>query len=143
MTQATTKKQERKEAAAAQRKELAAKAKAAQEAAENLEAEMEKFNAFEAQLIGGFSQKNTWMIYVQNPEATECAGFNKWKAAGRIVRKGEKGLKIFAPTKKKVRDEDGNVVQNSKGEDEEEKFFVMVSVFDISQTDPIVEKAES
>jgi antirestriction protein ArdC len=80
------------------------------------------------------------MIFMQNAEATICAGFNKWKAEGRMVRKGEKGIKIFAPTKKKVRDENGNVVKDSKGEDEEEAGFIMVTVFDIAQTDPVEEE---
>jgi hypothetical protein len=37
---------------------------------------------------------NALMILFQNPRATQCAGFHAWKAAGRAVRKGAKGIAI-------------------------------------------------
>lgn len=64
-----------------------------------------------------------------------CAGFNKWKAEGRMVRKGEKGIKIFAPTTRKVKDAEGKPEKDKDGEDKKEHRFVMVTVFDISQTE--------
>ncbi|WP_178946365.1 hypothetical protein [Kocuria sp. TGY1127_2] len=56
-----------------------------------------------------------------------------------MVRKGEKGLKIFAPSKRKIRDEKTGekLTDEATGEDREQEFFIMVSVFDISQTDLI------
>ncbi len=45
------------------------------------------------------------LIYMQRPDATHVAGFNKWRDQfGRNVLKGEKGIRIIAPTpyKKKV-----------------------------------------
>jgi hypothetical protein len=33
------------------------------------------------------------------PGATVVAGFNRWKSLGRFVKKGEKGIAIFAPCK--------------------------------------------
>lgn len=52
-----------------------------------------------------YSVNNTMLIYMQRPDATHVAGFNKWRDQfGRNVMKGEKGIKIIAPTpyKKKV-----------------------------------------
>lgn len=143
MTTATsTKKQDRKAAAQAQRKALATEAKTAQELAKANADEMEKFLTFMANLTGEFSEKNMWMLYTQNPEATHCQGFNKWKEAGRVVRKGEKGLKIFAPSKRKIRDEETGekLIDEATGKDREQEFFIMVSVFDIAQTDPVEEE---
>ena len=52
-----------------------------------------------------YSVNNTMLIYMQKPDATVVAGFNKWRDQfGRNVLKGEKGIKIIAPTpyKKKI-----------------------------------------
>ena len=52
-----------------------------------------------------YSVNNTMLIYMQRPDATHVAGFNKWRDQfGRNVLKGEKGIRIIAPTpyKKKV-----------------------------------------
>ncbi|WP_129662458.1 ArdC family protein [Rothia uropygialis] len=129
-----TTKQNRKEAAKEQRKELREKLAATAERIETnpeAAAEFEKF----ARRFPSYSPKNQQMIWMQNENATICAGFRKWQAEGRQVRKGEKGLKIFAPTKRKIKDAEGNVKKNDQGEDEEEAGFVMVTVFDISQTE--------
>ena len=32
------------------------------------------------------------MIFLQRPDATVVAGFNRWKSLGRFVKKGEKGI---------------------------------------------------
>ena len=52
-----------------------------------------------------YSVNNTMLIYMQRPDATHVAGFNKWRDQfGGNVLKGEKGIRIIAPTpyKKKV-----------------------------------------
>jgi len=52
-----------------------------------------------------YSVNNTMLIFMQRPDATHVAGFNKWRDQfGRNVMKGEKGIKIIAPTpfKKKI-----------------------------------------
>ncbi len=46
-------------------------------------------------LLDSFSPSNALMILLQKPSATQCAGFHAWKAAGRSVRKGAKGLAIL------------------------------------------------
>src|SRR5688572_782234 len=57
-----------------------------------------------------YSFNNQLMIFLQRPDATVVAGFSRWKSLGRFVKKGEKGLVIFAPCKykTKVEDDDGN-----------------------------------
>lgn len=96
-----------------------------------------------------YSVNNTMLIYMQKPDATLVAGFNKWRDQfERNVMKGEKGIKIIAPTpyKKKIeqekRDPDTNLpILDADGkviiEEKEIKIpmFKPVTVFDVSQTD--------
>src|SRR5439155_9065405 len=44
-----------------------------------------------------YSLGNQLLIALQNPDATRVAGFEAWKALGRHVRKGERGIAILAP----------------------------------------------
>ena len=96
-----------------------------------------------------YSVNNTMLIYMQKPNATLVAGFNKWRDQfERNVMKGEKGIKIIAPTpyKKKIeqekRDPDTNLpMLDADGkviiEEKEIKIpmYKPVTVFDVSQTD--------
>ena len=96
-----------------------------------------------------YSVNNQMLIYMQKPDATLVAGFNKWRDQfERNVMKGEKGIKIIAPTpfKKKIeqekRDPDTNLpMLDADGkvivEEKEIKIpmFKPVTVFDVSQTD--------
>ena len=106
-----------------------------------------------------YSVNNTMLIYMQKPEATLVAGFNKWKNQfERHVKKGEHGITIIAPTpyKKKIEemkrdpdthapilDADGKAVMEEK--EIEIPMFRPVKVFDVSQTDgkPLPELASS
>ncbi|MCA9191069.1 MAG: hypothetical protein KDB03_04890, partial [Planctomycetales bacterium] len=54
-----------------------------------------------------YSFGNCMLIYIQKPDATFVAGFNRWKEFHRWVKKGEKGIAILAPLVRKVKD-DGN-----------------------------------
>ena len=52
-----------------------------------------------------YSVNNQMLIFMQKPDASLVAGFNKWKDSfGRNVKRGEKGIKIIAPApfKKKI-----------------------------------------
>ena len=52
-----------------------------------------------------YSVNNTILIYMQRPDATLVAGFNRWASQfERHVKKGEHGITIIAPTpyKKKI-----------------------------------------
>ena len=73
------------------------------------------------------SDYNTMLVYIQSPGATVVGGFNQWKQVGRQVRKGAAGLSIWIPTSKK------NELE------EDETYFLTGTVFDISQTEPIME----
>ena len=44
-----------------------------------------------------YSFQNTLLILAQQPDATAVAGYEAWKALGRQVDKGQKGIAIFAP----------------------------------------------
>lgn len=77
----------------------------------------------------GYSFNNTLLIMLTRPDATHVAGFNTWKAMGRMVRKGEKGIPIMVPYRGKVsEDENGEGIYAVRG-------FGVGYVFDISQTD--------
>ncbi len=53
-----------------------------------------------------YSLNNTLLISMQKPDATLVAGFNKWRDGfSRYVKKGEKGIKIIAPTPYKIKEE--------------------------------------
>ena len=106
-----------------------------------------------------YSVNNTMLIYMQRPDATLVAGYNKWKNQfSRHVKRGEHGITIIAPTpyKKKIEeqkldpdtkapmlDKDGKVIMEEK--EIEIPLFRPVKVFDISQTDgkPLPELAAS
>ena len=106
-----------------------------------------------------YSVNNTMLIYMQRPDATLVAGFQKWKNQfERHVKKGEHGITIIAPTpyKKKIeemkRDPDTHAPildANGKAVMEEKEIeipmFRPVKVFDVSQTDgkPLPELASS
>ena len=106
-----------------------------------------------------YSVNNTMLIYMQKPDATLVAGYNKWKDQfERHVKKGEHGITIIAPTpyKKKIEeqkldpdtkapilDQDGKIITEEK--EIEIPMFRPVKVFDVSQTDgkPLPELASS
>ena len=75
-----------------------------------------------------YSFNNQLLIFLQRPDATRVAGFRKWQELNRFVRKGEKGIQIFAPCKYKVETDTDEKLQEIRG-------FRVVHVFDISQTD--------
>ncbi len=96
-----------------------------------------------------YSVNNTMLIYMQKPDATLVAGFNKWREQfSRNVMRGEKGIKIIAPTpfKKKIEEEKldpdtkaplldaaGKVIMEEK--EIKIPMYKVVSVFDVSQTE--------
>lgn len=106
-----------------------------------------------------YSFRNTMLIYMQNPSASLCAGFNTWKNKKRYVKAGEKGLKILAPITETilrevpVLDDDGKPILDENGKEQTKKVkekvfankFYVTSTFDISQTEgePIPELSYS
>ena len=96
-----------------------------------------------------YSFNNTLLIAMQKPDASLVAGFSAWKNNfGRNVIKGQKGIKIIAPSPYKVKQEmkkiDPHTQQPIIGKDgkpvtEEKEITIpaykVVSVFDVSQTE--------
>ncbi|MFL5911769.1 MAG: ArdC family protein [Gaiellaceae bacterium] len=50
------------------------------------------------------------LIAMQRPDATRVAGFRAWLKLNRCVRKGEKGIRIFAPMSVFAKDDTGAAV---------------------------------
>ena len=96
-----------------------------------------------------YSLNNTMLISMQKPDATLVAGFNKWRDGfSRYVKKGEKGIKIIAPTPYKIKEEREKLdpqtkapILDASGKVQTEEveiqipMFRVVSVFDVSQTE--------
>ena len=76
-----------------------------------------------------FSITNQCLMAFQNPDVTIVGGFNQFKQAGRMVKKGEHGMVIFYPSARK---------NEETGEDDIN--FYCGTVFDISQTQLMAEK---
>lgn len=94
-----------------------------------------------------YSVNNQILIMLQKPDASMCQSFGGWKEMNRFVKRGEKGIRILAPSPYKMEreqektDEAGNVIIGANGEPVKEKVevtinaFKPVSTFDISQTE--------
>ncbi len=96
-----------------------------------------------------YSVNNTMLIFMQKPDATLVAGFNKWRDQfKRHVIRGEKSIRILAPTPYTIRKEREKLDPDTKlpmrgpdGEIMKEEVEIKVpryrpvSVFDVSQTD--------
>ena len=96
-----------------------------------------------------YSFNNTLLIAMQKPDASLVAGFGKWRDDfERHVKKGEKGIKILAPSPYKVKKQmekidpttqkpvigaDGKSVTEER--EIEIPVFRVVTVFDVSQTE--------
>ncbi len=96
----------------------------------------------------GYSYNNTLLILLQKPDASLLAGYRTWQGMERNVKKGEHGISILAPSKKRftkymdkidkdtrkpVLDQDGNPVKVRK--EIEYLTFYPTTIFDISQTE--------
>lgn len=83
-----------------------------------------------------YSLNNLLLILAQHPEASQVAGYNQWLSLGRHVRAGEKAIRIRGFSTRKITE-----VDTDTGEETDRKVprFPILSVFDISQTDPNTE----
>lgn len=96
-----------------------------------------------------YSFNNSLLIAMQKPDATYIAGYKSWeKNFGRHVQKGQKGIRILAPSpykiKKDVEKLDPNTQQPVIGRDGKPlkerveitiPAYKVITVFDISQTE--------
>jgi hypothetical protein len=92
---------------------------------------------------------NMLLIAMQTEgKASMCQSFTGWKSMGRFVKKGEKGIKILAPSPYTIKREQdkidaktGKAVLDEHGNTEKElvdiriNAFKVVSTFDVSQTE--------
>ena len=96
----------------------------------------------------GYSYNNTMLILLQKPDARLLAGYKTWQGMERNVKKGEHGISILAPSKKRftkymdkidkdtrkpVLDQDGNPVKVPR--EIEYLTFYPTTIFDVSQTE--------
>jgi len=88
---------------------------------------MQKYLEFTAR-FHQYSSNNIWLILMSRPDASHVAGFQTWKKMNRWVRKGEKGIPIFAPMLKKDDPDNDLLPKTLTG-------FRVVYVFDILQTE--------
>ncbi len=103
-----------------------------------------EFLAFSSR-FRNYSFGNTLLIWVQCPGAKRVAGLKTWNTLGRRVKKGEKGIVIFAPVIKSTKKSPEETASDSREEtqktgaevDTEEKLigFKAVRVWDVSQTE--------
>ena len=89
--------------------------------------EMQKYLDFVAK-FHQYSPTNIMLILLSKPDATHVMGFNSWKRLNRFVKRGERGIPIFAPMIHKEDPDDDNSPKLLLG-------FRVVYVFDVSQTD--------
>ena len=92
-----------------------------------------------------YSFGNVLLIAMQKPGATRVAGMYSWNQLGRRVRRGEKGIMIFAPMlsrkRKKQAEEqkeeqpDATATDTERSTDGRLVGFRPVYVWDVSQTD--------
>ncbi|WP_270269303.1 ArdC family protein [Enterocloster clostridioformis] len=109
------------------------------------------------QKFHSYSYNNSMLILLQKPEASYVAGYKTWETMERHVKKGEKGITIFAPCPYKVKkpvevydSKTGQVKRDIHGkpvtEEKEITYasFKAISIFDYSQTEgkPLPELAK-
>lgn len=85
---------------------------------------------FDTLLEGRYSPRNTLLILQQIPDATVVRGYGQWQDEGRQVRKGEHGAQILRVVKGEVAED---APEGTKGR----SYMKTLTVFDISQTDPM------
>jgi len=129
---------EQKEAAAARRagiKQLCAIVKALPVEKRVLLAASYGIRSAEGRELSPFNQ---CLLVHQNSSVSIVGGFQQWKKLGRSVKKGERSLAIWVPCGKQA--ESANDAAANPDTDND-RFFILGSVFDITQTETDDEKA--
>ncbi len=84
--------------------------------------------------LHAYSPRNTLLIahqaFARGMAPTHVAGFRAWLKLRHCVRKGERGLTIWAPMRVKAHTDNGE-------RNERKTIFRTAAVFDTSQTDPL------
>lgn len=102
--------------------------------------EYEKFLKF-SKNFHNYSFNNILLIFSQMPEATQVAGFAKWKSMGRNLKKGAKGIQIIYPIKrayiKTTMTGQDSLLEDEKNNQKEKIEYLTYRytyVYDVSQT---------
>jgi len=86
-----------------------------------------------------YSPSNVALILAQRPDSTRVAGYRKWQELGRQVKKGEKGIAILVPHKRRLRRDQDESEERRENEPQQSittvASFGVGKVFDISQTE--------
>lgn len=85
---------------------------------------------------------NSALLVHQNPAATMVGGFRQWLAAGRCVRKGERGAAIWVPAGGRA-EATAEAAEPEGGDSGERQRFIVGYVFDITQTDTVEESSHA
>ena len=113
-----------------------------------MSAEIRRYLTFFAK-FKGHSFSNTILIWIQRPDATKVAGFNQWEKFHRKVKKGAKGIMIFAPVFERKNNGSNEPEMPDDTQLDKEVLntktpvsFRPVYVFDIKDTEPIDSRGE-
>jgi hypothetical protein len=87
-----------------------------------------------------YSFQNILLIASQRPTASRVAGIRAWNELGRRVKRGEKGIMIFAPMvgyRRNANDSDQSQQSDARTDKPEPRLvgFRAVYVFDVGQTE--------
>lgn len=85
-----------------------------------------------------YSFGNQLLIAMQCPDASYVAGFRAFLALNRCVRKGERAIRILAPMS--IRTDRRESAQEAEKGQGRRTVFRAVSVFDVSQTEPLPDR---
>lgn len=91
-----------------------------------------------------YSLNNTLLIMMQRPSASIVAGYNAWKQMGRQVNRGEKGIRILAPSpytlkvEQTQKNEKGEIIKDQKGIGTSEKYRQIFTAISKVSDIPIV-----
>lgn len=89
-----------------------------------------------ARRFRSYSVNNLLLIFAQQPDATQVAGYRTWQSLGRQVRRGESGIAILAPCTYRRSDDADTDNDHTNGEPARVLHgFKVVHVFDVAQTD--------
>lgn len=80
-----------------------------------------------------YSLANSWLIYLQKPDATKVAGYNTWKKLNRGVKKGATQIYIWFPMIKKQEDVTDDDLKD-QGKQSSTMRFGLGTVYDIADT---------
>ena len=80
-----------------------------------------------------------WQLHCKGVEPSPCNSYDRWKALGRQVRKGESGMYLWRPISKSVKVKD-SVTGEEKTVSMLKGFKFMKGAFSFDQTDAIVGK---